>query len=128
LPITLDYDLIFRILNNGFNVKFLEDTTAIYRRHDESVSGKLTSMIGRLEEETRVLRSFLREMKEPTLLIRIEKGGEVAIIQFASADALTRRVRTPLLCAETGITKLPSASVVTGVPNDCHFPAVNFST
>jgi hypothetical protein len=71
LPITLDYDLIFRILNNGFNVKFLEDTTAIYRRHEGSVSGRLTSMIGRLEEETQVLKSFLRQINEPTLLIRL---------------------------------------------------------
>jgi hypothetical protein len=71
LPITLDYDLIFRILNNGFSVKFLEDTTAIYRRHSESASGKLTSMIERLDEETRVLKSFLLQMEEPTLLIKL---------------------------------------------------------
>jgi glycosyltransferase involved in cell wall biosynthesis len=71
LPITLDYDLIFRILNKGFNVKFLEDTTAIYRRHSESASGKLTSMMGRLDEETRVLKSFLLQMEEPTLLIKL---------------------------------------------------------
>ena len=71
LPITLDYDLIFRVLNKGYNVKFLEDTTAIYRRHSESASGKLTSMLGRLEEETRVLKSFLLQLEEPTLLIKL---------------------------------------------------------
>ena len=71
LPITLDYDLIFRILNNGFRVKFLEDTTAIYRRHSESASGKLTSMTGRLDEETRVLKSFLLQIEEPTMLIKL---------------------------------------------------------
>jgi glycosyltransferase involved in cell wall biosynthesis len=71
LPITLDYDLMFRILNAGFNIKFLEDTTAIYRRHGKSASGKLTSMIERLDEETRVLRSFLLQIKEPTLVIKL---------------------------------------------------------
>jgi GT2 family glycosyltransferase len=71
LPITLDYDLIFRILNNGFSIKFLEDTTAIYRRHSESASEKLTSMVERLDEETRVLKSFLLQMEEPTLLIKL---------------------------------------------------------
>ena len=71
LPITLDYDLIFRILNNGFSVKFLEDTTAIYRRHSESASGKLTSMLERLDEETRVLKSFLVQMDEPSKLLKL---------------------------------------------------------
>ena len=71
MPITLDYDLIFRILNNGFSVKFLEDTTAIYRRHSESASGKLTSMLERLDEETRVLKSFLVQMDEPSKLIKL---------------------------------------------------------
>jgi hypothetical protein len=71
LPITLDYDLIFRILNKGFSIKFLEDSTAMYRRHGKSASGKLTSMVERLDEETRVLKSFLHQMEEPTLLIKL---------------------------------------------------------
>jgi glycosyltransferase involved in cell wall biosynthesis len=71
LPITLDYDLIFRFLNNGFSIKFLEDTTAIYRRHSESASGKLTSMMERLDEESRVLKSFLLQIEESTLLIKL---------------------------------------------------------
>ena len=71
LPITLDYDLIFRILNNGFSIKFLEDTTAIYRRHDESASGKLTLMVERLEEEAQVLKSFLRQMEKSSLLVKL---------------------------------------------------------
>ena len=71
LPITLDYDLIFRILNSGLGVTFLQDTTVFYRRHNESVSGKLTSMLDRLDEETRVLKTFGVQMERTSQLIKL---------------------------------------------------------
>lgn len=71
LPITLDYDLIFRILNNGFSVTFLQDVSAIYRRHGESASGKLTSMLERLDEETRVLKTFGVALEKNSLLMKL---------------------------------------------------------
>lgn len=71
LPITLDYDLIFRILNDGHSVSFLNDTTAMYRRHSESASGKLTAMLERLDEETRVLKSFGMRMEDAPRLDKL---------------------------------------------------------
>jgi GT2 family glycosyltransferase len=68
LPVTLDYELIFRILNSHFKVLFLRDTTAIYRRHQESASGKMSNMLERLREETRVLKSFKTQSEEFSLI------------------------------------------------------------
>jgi len=69
LSVTLDYELIFRFLNNNSSVLFIEDATAYYRRHDASASGKMSSMLQRLEEEMRVTKSFKNDLINSSILI-----------------------------------------------------------
>ena len=70
LPITLDFELIFRFLNNNFELLFLEDSTAYYRRHEASASGNMSTMIQRLEEETRLTKTLSRDLKNPSPILR----------------------------------------------------------
>ena len=49
---------------------FLEDSTAYYRRHEASASGNMSTMIQRLEEETRLTKTLSRDLKNPSPILR----------------------------------------------------------
>jgi glycosyltransferase involved in cell wall biosynthesis len=71
LPITLDFDLIYRILKDNFPVLFLDKPHTFYRRHNLSVSGNQDKMFERLSEERELLCNYHKLESNPILKIII---------------------------------------------------------